>query len=266
MRFLLLISLFMGGLFGGPSAPQQAAEKFAAKQYAEAAALFQSAIETYPGQRATLEYNIAHAFFLLDSTNLAMNWWGRAAESKIQEFPSSYSHNNLGVLIANAPATPPMPPSAPPAGASAQGGDPLQQQIDQMGRALESFKSAMRRLPDNDIARYNYELLKRRKKKLEEQQQQQQNQQNQDQDQQQEQQQKEEKDDQQQQRPQSQQRSKSNTEKNGQNGEETAEGEEMGMQEAKMLLEAMKENEKKFLQQLEKSKKHRPNRQDGPDW
>lgn len=266
MRHLLLISLFMGGLFGGPSGPQQAAEKFAAKQYAEAAKLYQDAIEKYPGQRAALEYNIGHAWLQLDSVNLAMNWWGRAAESKIQEFASSYGHNNLGVLIASAPVTPPMPAAAPPAGASAQAGDPLQQQIDQITRALESFKSAIRRLPENEIARYNYEVLKRRKQKLEEQQQQQQ--QNQDQQDQQEdqQQQQEEKDDQQQNRPQQKQRQKSNTEKNAQNGQEEGEAEEVGMDEAKMLLEAMKENEKKFLQQLEKSKKHKTSRQDGPDW
>lgn len=264
MRHLLLISLFMGGLLGGPSLPQQALEKFEAKQYAEAAKLYTEAIESYPGQRAALEYNIGHAFLQLDSTHLALNWWSRAAESKLQEYASSYGHNNAGVLMAATNPTPPMPMGAPPAGASAQGGDPMQQQIDQMTRALESFKSAMRRLPGNDIARYNYEVLKRRKDKLEEQQQQQQ-QQNQQNEQQQDEQQKEEKDDQQK-SPQSKQRSKSNTENKGQSDEELDASEQMGMEEAKMLLEAMKENEKKFLQQLEKSKKHRPNRQDGPDW
>jgi flagellar biosynthesis GTPase FlhF len=265
MRTLLLISLFIGGLFGGPSAPQQAEEKFKAKQFADAARLYQEAIERYPGQRAALEYNIGQAYLFLDSTHLALNWWGRAAESKLQEYPASYGHNNVGVLTASTPATPPAPAQGP-AGASAQAGDPMQQQLDQMTRALESFKSAMRRLPENDIARYNYEVLKRRKQQLEQQQQQQQqNQENQDQQQNQDQQ-KEEKDDQQQNQQQDKKRSKSNTEKQGQSEEEQAEAEQMGMQEAKMLLEAMKENEKKFLQQLEKSKKHRPNRQDGPDW
>ena len=40
----------------------------------------------------------------------------------------------------------------------------------------------------------------------------------------------------------------------------------MSGEEAKRLLDAMNSNEKKFLQQLEKGKKHRTYNNDGPDW
>lgn len=259
MRPVLLITLFLGSLFGGPSAPQQAKEKFDGQKFAEAAKLYESAIDKYPRQRATLEYNIAQSWLMQDSAGPAIAWYGRAAASKLQPYPASYAWNNTGVLLAS------MQPNqgpAPAGGNSGQAGDPLQQQIDQLQRALEALKSSMRLLPENDIARYNYELLKRRQDKLKDQQQNQQ----QNQDQQQEQEQEKEEQESDKNKQENKPRPKNNTEKKGQSDEEQMEAEEMGMEQAKMLLEAMKENEKKFLQQLEKSKKHKANRQDGPDW
>lgn len=263
MRSLIFTTLFIGSLFGWDSAPRQAKEKFANSEFSAAAALFEAAFDQYPRQKASLEFNIAQCWAKLDSMPRAINWYARAAENKLNAEVSSLSWNNLGALWASQ-QSPAAPQAAPDdQGASAQGSDPLQAELDKVNRSLEAFKNALRKLPDNDFARYNYELLKRKQQQLQQQQQNQQQNKNEEQEQEQKQ---EEKDDSQQNKPQDQQKSKKNTENKG-NQQQGEEGEEkISMDEARQLLQAMKDNEKRFLQQLEKSKKHRKSNQDGPDW
>jgi tetratricopeptide (TPR) repeat protein len=258
MRVLTFSILFIGGLFGWDSLPRQAQAHLEAGRFAEAIKCMEEAIGQYPGQRASLEFNIGQTWLKLDSIQRAVNWYLRSSANKTNPEVASQAFNNLGVLYnrqlqSGGSPTPPMQAPTPPSN------DPLQQQIDGLDKSLEAFKSSLRKNSDNELARFNYELLKRQKQQL---QQQQQQQQNQDQDQQKEEQQKEQKDNQQQNQPQNQQKSPQNTEGKGMEGKRP----QIGMEEARQLLEAMKDNEKKFMQQLQKSKKRRPNQQDGPDW
>ena len=165
--------------------------------------------------------------------------------------------------------------------------------------ALSNFKNALIRNPNNDQARYNYELLKKliRQQEQQEQEQQQQDQQNQDKenqdqekkDQQQqdqenqnqdqkEQQEQEQKQDQQQQQNQEQQQDQEQSE---QQNQEQQEGEEqkdpmeklmeklkemnIPLEKAQMILEAMKNNEIQYVQQKKKKASKRKDKSK-PDW
>jgi len=169
--------------------------------------------------------------------------------------------------------------------------------------ALQNLKQSLKAEPGNEEARYNYELLKKVMDEQEEQQQQQQdnqeqqdqenqenqeNQQQQDQDQQQgeqdQQQQEQQQDGEQQegeeQQDQEQQEQKEEEKKEGEQQEEEQEGEpqedpmfdpeqleELNISEdkAKMILEAMKNNEIQYIQQ-NKRKAKQPKKSGKPDW
>lgn len=279
MKNICLGVLMVGGLFGPPSVPQQAKEKYDSEAFLESAALYSQALETYPGQRAALNFNIAQSYLRADSAHRALTFMSQATGiGKVNPELASMAWNNIGGLHAAAPqqGAPGMPgqPTQPQA---AQGEEDALSPIEQ---ALEDFKNALRNNPENDLARYNYELLKRKQ-----QQQQQQQDQNEDKEENKEDEKKDEekKDDQQkdqqndqkkdqqkdQQKENQQQENKENKGQNQQQQQQQqGEGQEqkMSMDQAKMLLEAMNQNEKKFLQQLQKSKKKRPQRHKGPEW
>jgi Ca-activated chloride channel homolog len=264
MRKGILAIMMLGGLFGSPSTVQKAKEAFDAKNYKSAIALYQESLENYRSQATAIDFNIGQAWFLMDSTQKALSQYGKVSnQAKTEPVLASWAWNNVGCLQAAQPqaqSAPPamgMSPNMPSqAGNAAAEQDPtafLQQ-------ALESFKEALKIDHNNEAARYNYELIKRRL-----QQQQDQQQQNKDQEKQQDQQ-------------QQQDQNKNEQKQDGQNespenkenkGDKQGEGEtqEMTAQEAQRLLDAMNSNEKKFIQQIEKSKKHRVYEDDnGHDW
>jgi hypothetical protein len=280
MRKGLLMIMVLGWLFGPPSIVEKATEAYNGKHYAEAAAGFGTAHDLYPGQHPALNFNTGQCWMYLDSVNKAKVWYGKVTNaSKESPQMASWAWNNLGCIFgsdkaqAGAPAGAPgiMPGQAPggmPMGAmpgmgqQAQGGDPKAG----LEQALQAFKDALKLDHDNELARYNYELIKR---KLQQQQQQQQQNQDQQQDQQD---QKQDQQDQKQQQGQDQQKDQpQNQENKGNQGNPQQQGEggepqQMSAAEAERLLEAMNSNEKKFLQQIEKGKKHRTYNEDGPDW
>jgi hypothetical protein len=166
--------------------------------------------------------------------------------------------------------------------------------------ALQNFKQSLKAEPSNEEARYNYELLKKILKEQEEQQQQQQdqeqeenqeNQENQEQQQnedqqqgeeegeQQEQEQQEQEGDQENQEQQEQQQQEQEQEQEGEQQEEeegeqkedpmfdTEQLEELNISEekARMILEAMKNNEIQYIQQ-NKRKATQPRKSGKPDW
>lgn len=301
MQKSLLTLLFLGGLFGGPSNPELAVERWEAEKYGESLALFMDSFEDYDDQRKALEFNIAQCYLKIDSAQTAMSWYSKASNvNKLDAQLASMSWNNIGALQSQAQpapvpgqgpggATPGMPGMPPGGGMSPQAGGPqgTPQQADpkaQIQQALGSLKQSLKLYHDNEEARYNYELLKRKLQQMEQQQQQQE--QNEDQ--------QENKDDQEQQQDQEQKQDDKGEQKNkeeseakqpdnqenkgqqqqnqngnqGQNQQQQGEGQqqEMSVEQAQMLLEAMNQNEKKFLQQLQKKKQVRPRSQNGPDW
>ncbi|MEN8248673.1 MAG: tetratricopeptide repeat protein [Bacteroidota bacterium] len=171
--------------------------------------------------------------------------------------------------------------------------------------ALEHYKSALKKAPDNQDARYNYELLKKLVKEQEEQQQDQQNQdkenndqqnkdqekqdqqdkneENKDQEQQEENKEEENKDQQNKEEQDQQQQDKEEQEKKDQQSEEQKKEDEkkqeqpnsideeklkemkISEEKARLILEAMKNNEVQYIQQNKRKakKKKDPNK---PDW
>lgn len=265
----LMVVMLLGWLFGPPSMVQKASEAYHARQYPEALKGYLGAIDQYPGQEPALNFNIAQSWVGIDSLAKAMTYFGKVTNAS-QQSPqfASWAWNNLGCIFASDknPQMTPQPQGGMPMGAPQMGAQPAgpsgasqQDQMAAMEQALKAFKDALKLDNDNDIARYNYELLKRRI---------QQQQQNQNQDQQQQDQQQEQQEQQDQQNTPDQQNDAPQPQENKGNQQQGQGGDpqQMSAAEAERLLEAMNANEKKFLQQLEKGRKRRTYNEDGPDW
>jgi tetratricopeptide (TPR) repeat protein len=274
-RGIVFTVMFLGWLFGPPSDAQKANEAYAAKKYKDAIALYESAFDRYPNQHAALNFNIGQSWLRSDSAAKALAAFGRVTNAH-SENPQmgSWSWNQIGAIFATGkdqpaqtqqpPLSPGSQPSAPNvpnmSGMGSPNGMPGQSMVsrEKLEQALVAFKDALKLDNENDIARYNYELIKR---KL--QQQDQNQQQDQQQDQQKEDQPKDQKN--QDQKDQKQPENKENQGNQGNQGE-PKDAEQMSQEEAERILQAMNANEKKFLQQIEKGKKHRTYNEDGPDW
>ena len=298
MRKALFSILFIGGIFGGLSIPEQAAEKMEAEKYGEAVALYDSSltISDYDTEHRAIHFNRGQAFFELDSIDRAQEAYSKCTNLNPREMGlkfdrqvGSWAWNNIGISRVKRGEAQQQAGSSPmsinPGGGNMPNMAPAPGQSDTkqvFEEALKAFKEALKLDPENESARFNYELLKKRMLEME---QQNQDQQNQDQDQQQQQDQQDDKkqDDQQDQQKQEdkegdsdqqkQPKPQNNEEKNAQNSnQQQNQGEpqemEMSQEQAAQLLEAMNEKEKQFIQQLEKSspKKGRRKRNDGPDW
>jgi tetratricopeptide (TPR) repeat protein len=261
----------LGGLFGSPSNPKQGFQLFEDGKYAEALTFYVNSLQEYPDQRPHLNFNIAQCNLLTDSLTTALGFFSQAANiGRVDKKLSSLAWNQIGGLHASMPLDGPQG-----GGAQAQGTGPGEEQANPIEIALEDFKNALRMDPENDLARYNYELLKR---KLQQQQDQQKDEEKKDEN-------KDEKEDkenenkkddskqdkQDQNKKEKQEQKKPDNEENkGNQGKNQQEGEpsqeKMSMEQAKMLLEAMNQNEKMFLQQLQKAKQKKGPRNKGPEW
>jgi len=284
MRYTILSILFIGGLFGGePSKPREAAEAYADENYEAAAPLFQESLELedYVGQAQALNFNVGQSLLRQDSLTRGRTWFSKAigpADKKLGPNESakvaSWAYNNVAVIQVKTQPGVQIQGSSPmalaPSGSGGQG------QEDNIKEAINSLREALRLDPDNDIARYNYELLMRRSQQQSEQEQEQDEEKEDQQDQQQQNEKQEQnKQDQQQDNQQDQQKQNKpqpdNKENKGQNNPQQQDqqqtSEQMDQQQAKRLLEAVNEKEKQFIQELEESRpKGRPRRTDGPDW
>jgi Ca-activated chloride channel homolog len=210
--------------------------------------------------------NLGHAFYLLrDTTNAQLHYQGLTSQTgKLK----SVAHQQLGVM---------------------------QREANKLEESLQSLREALKADPSNEQARYNYELVKKLVQKQKEEQQQQQNQQNQDK---QKQQQNDQSKDQQQQQDQKQEGQENKDKKDEQgkkdegekkDGEEKQEEKQPGEddeseqkkreealrqklkemniseEKAKMILEALRQNEVQYIQQQKRKPTERP--QTGkPDW
>lgn len=284
MKTFAFVFVFVAGIFSVSGLVTEAMEAYAKGDYLTAALKFQEAVghSHYDGKEQPLYYNVAQSYLLTDSATIAQRFPGDPSDSSGvkpspqnfalryfsnatkggDKFISSEAWNNVGVLLA------------------------MDQEIEP---ALEAFREAMRKFPDNSVARYNYELLLKKQQQQQqenqdqekpENQEQEKNDDQQNQDQQEKQDQNQDQNQDKNQPDQQNQQEKEKEEKDGQSGNqenqkpknsensgEQQEHREIPMDQAKMLLEAMNENEKKFLQQLRKKPnvKTKPE-QSGRDW
>ncbi|QOI97842.1 MAG: tetratricopeptide repeat protein [Flammeovirgaceae bacterium] len=245
---------------------EKARSAYLSGDYKTAAALYQYLTDSLGVQEDEVLLNLAHARFQLNDTTRAKTTYQQLTASATPSIRST-AQQQLGVMANRA---------------------------GKAEEALNFFKEALKANTDNNDARYNYELLKKKldeQKKQEQQQQQNQNQQQKDQQQDQKKQEKQDKkkdqDNQQKQDHQkSDQQKKDEQKKQGEQKQEEQSAEEkkdnekkeapssvsekleqlkISEEKAKMLLEAMKNQEMQYLQQ-NKRKPTKPKDKGKPDW
>ncbi len=296
MRNTILSILFIGGWFGGASVPEQAAEKMEAEEYTEAIVLYDSTLtlSDYEGEQRAIHFNRGQAYYLRDSIHLAQAAYSKCTNLSprekgllLERQVGSWAWTNIGMARVKLGEEQQEQGSSPMAinGANMPNMGQAQPQEDpkqKFEEALKAFKEALKLDPENETARFDYELLKKRMMEMEKQKNEQENEnkdENQDQNDEKDDQDKSDQDDQQKKDDQEgesdekKQPKPDNTEKKGQSpNQKDTQGEpqeqEMTQEQAAQLLEAMSEKEKQFIQQLEKQspKKGRKRRSDGPDW
>ena len=266
---------------------KEASEAYAEKKYSEAAVKYHILIDSLGQYDDDLLMNLSHCYFNLNDTSNAISHYKQLTQS-VDKFNQSVAWQQLGILDA---------------------------ETQNFSDAIEDFKNALRANPQNEDARYNYELLKKKLKNQDQkdqdkqnnennedknnQQQQnkdQQNQQNQDQKQQEDQQQnnqsqennkqdqenqdkksqnqqqkdqqdkKDSKDQEQQQAEQKNDNQENNDKDKSQpmNNENDKEY-KISREKAEMILEAMKNTEEQYLQQLKRKAAKKPE-SGKPDW
>ena len=227
------------------------------ENYSEAASIYRTLIDSLDESDDRILLNLSNAYFKLNDTTNAKYHYNRLADSNNKAL-RSVAYQQLGIM------------------ASKDG---------KYDVALNQFHNSLRSNPMNEESRYNYELLKKMiqdqqqdqqqqqqdnqqdQQQQEQQDQQQQEQQEQEQEQEQQQQEQQQKDQQEQEEQQQEQQQEQEQEKDSQNQPDPENMEEMKISEemAKMILEAMKNNEVQYLQQ--QKKKPTKSRDSGkPDW
>lgn len=134
MKLIATILVFLLGLGGSENSLETAFQLYEEGQFQESIRYFREAAREYPSQSASIYYNMAQCMAKLDSSERALEYYHlsiRRGEDNL----SSMAYNNIGILL-----------------------------VDQilLKEALESFRQAMIQNPNNETARYNYELLKRK--------------------------------------------------------------------------------------------------------
>lgn len=251
------------------AAKSAAEDAFKSGDYSAAIRHYRYLVDSLGVKEDEVVLNLANAYYLAKDTANAFNIYQMVTESPKSEI-SSRANQQLGIM------------------ANRQG---------RAQEALNFFKQAIKAEPTNDDARYNYEMLKKKleeqKKQEEEKQQQnkdqeQQDQQNKDQEQrdkqeqeskdaqnkeqqqkeqeQKEKEQKEQEEKQQEEKEQQQQEQKESQEKEMPNlDREKLEEMKISEDKARMILEAMKNQEKQYLQQ-QKRKPTQSRDRNKPDW
>lgn len=201
------------GIFYQSQILKNAEDKFFEKKYMESVKFLEEAKKKHPDLQELIDFNIAQNFYYADSSQQAVYVFEKIAPNIKEKTAKSYAYTQLGNLYVKA---------------------------EQLEKSLDYYRNALRANERNEIARYNYELIK---KKLQ--------QQNQNQDQQQDEQNQDEQEDEQENQPPPPKNQK-NSEKTGQQNQKY---DEIPEQMADQLLEGMQQNEKQFYQQLKKSSK-----------
>lgn len=128
----IILSLIFISLPGQNPLIEEAQQQFEAERYAACIGTYQQALKAYPEQKSTIRYNMAQVYRLMDSTDLALQYYALASGGGKNPEIASKASNNSGLLLLNRKQT---------------------------QAALNAFKDAMRQDPANTEARHNYELL-----------------------------------------------------------------------------------------------------------
>lgn len=271
MKYLAFVLIVMAGLGNEitriariNALKKEAKEAYLSGDYQKAIENYQYLVDSFDVKDDMLMLNLSNAYYKINDTTNSISNYQSLLESPIREV-RSIAYQQLGII---------------------------KSQSKKYKEALRDFKQSLKANPVNNDARYNYELLKKLIQEQEQPQQQQQQQQNKDQQQnkkQQKDQQKQEQKEQQKEEEQQDQQNQQNQEGEDQQQqeqqegqekeEETDEGEKQEMpstmdklkemniseEKAKMILEAMKNNEIQYIQQNKRKAKNRK-KSNKPDW
>lgn len=132
MRFFAIAILMLAVTYDGP--PEDAATTaYHTQNYLQAARLYEQAIAELPRQEAELRFNMAQCYFAVDSTTEALEQYDKVLP-RLPAVARSVAYNNIGIT---------------------------QARRGQLKLALETLRQALITDPDNERARYNYELILR---------------------------------------------------------------------------------------------------------
>ncbi len=110
---------------------ENATELYYQKKYGEAIAAYKQLIAKYPDDATEIQFNMAQCYLKLDSTEVALSLLHNAEKTEKLDLKANV-FNSIGYLLI---------------------------QKDKKKDALEQFRKALESNPDNETARFNYELL-----------------------------------------------------------------------------------------------------------
>jgi Ca-activated chloride channel family protein len=251
MHKIILLGLLLLPL-GGDGVLEEANRLYEAGEYAQARAQYQEALPLYPEQASEIHYNLGSCLLAMDSTEKALSHFYRALSPHSPQ-TSSRAHNQIGILLA---------------------------QRMQYEQALNQFQKAVRSDPTHLEASFNYELLKRiiadqqpppaEEEKADEQSESEQDEQGEEKDEQSEEDASDPKED-------AEEKDSPPEENQPQNPPQDAsqpahtdqaqplQGDTLSLEQARLLLDRMRENEMRYMQQLRKTIRG-GKKTDRPDW
>ncbi|MCI4668906.1 MAG: hypothetical protein MRZ79_12285 [Bacteroidia bacterium] len=134
MKSWMIIATVFTGFVSGNGSLRSAWDFYQDEEYGKSIASYIEALKHYPEESTRIYYNLGLCFLELDSLGQAVNFFQRSSGGK-DLATASMASNQMGVIMVN-----------------------LYRNKDALGH----FRKALVQNPDNEVARYNYELLKRR--------------------------------------------------------------------------------------------------------
>lgn len=130
-RLAFLFLLLIGG---GSTTFEMAEQLYRSKKYPEALQAYKTLLDKHQEEMPQIRYNIAQCYMHLDSTEAAINFLLQVSGTNAEASLKSSSLNYLGFLYIKK---------------------------EKKREALSFFQKALKENPNNEEARYNYELLKK---------------------------------------------------------------------------------------------------------
>lgn len=239
MRYItiaLLAFLLMGA---SAEDARKANEAYENGNYEEAISLYKKAIDEDP-ENAKLYFNLASAQAKAGNAEEAIRTFERYKAMTDSPEDRSKANYNIGKVFSD---------------------------TGEWDKAVNYYKKSLRHIADDEDAKHNFELAKKKKKEQEENQQQnQQNQQNNQQQQQQNQNQQQDQNQQDQQNQQNQQNQQQQDQQNQQQQQQQQQPQEMSKEEAEKILQALGQKEKELLQKFKKQQTEASKSKNEKDW
>lgn len=134
MNALIGILLLLGSWGQEVSPLEKAYQSHEDEDYALSIKYYQEALKLHPENSANIRYNIGQCYMKMDSSEKALSYFYQLLAPEYGSI-GSYAANNMGII---------------------------QLSLDRFKEALASFRQAMELDPENEYARYNYELLRKK--------------------------------------------------------------------------------------------------------